>query len=185
MFHWAPYCSGAKKDPGVSTAFKDIMSAQEEENEPDGDMRNIFVTAFGVWDAVHGSGGAAALSACTETVTRLAQGEPFLSAGAEQPADSDASPPPLVFLLQNNPFLPGSEEDSFLSELHQVQREVVENDGGDESQAEVYIVHDKDSLYDSMSCYRIREEIHFSDPVKLVEGKMLWDLIALVAAGGD
>lgn len=184
MFHWAPYCSGAEDEPGISTVFKDIISKQEEEEEPGGDKRVIFVTAFGVWDAVHGSGDAAALSACTDTVTWLVQGEPYFSVGAEPADGSDASPPSLVFLLQNNPFLPGSEGDLFLNELHQAQQEIVENDGVG-PQAEVYLVHDRESLYERMSCYRIREEIHFSDPVKLVEGKMLWDLIMFVGGGGN
>ena len=164
------------------------MLKQETGREGNGDKRTIFVTAFGVWDAEHLGGGASAFSNCTEALEWLVREAPDFDPSAESAGDNGASPPPppqppLVFLLQNNPFLPGSEEDAFLDELHQVQQEAVE-DGEQESHAEVYIVHDRDSLYDSMSCYRNEQGIHFKEPVKLVEGKMLWDLIALVDNGG-
>lgn len=162
--------------------FKDTMSTRERGEGRDGDKRTIFVTAFGVWDAEHGTGDAAAMSNCTDTVEWLVQADPYFGIGAEVANVSDASPPPVVFLLQNNPSLPGSAEDAFLDELHQIQREVVETHR-EESHAEVYLVQDRESLFESMMCYRIREEIHFYDPVKLVEGKMLWDLIALVGDG--
>eukprot|EP00903_Cladosiphon_okamuranus_P012395 g11617.t1 len=179
-FHWAPYCVMTEQHPSVTTPFKDIISKQEEEKENKGDKRTIFVTAFGIWDIVHRGGDTAA---CAEVIQWLVEEAPFSSAGAYLAEDDDEVSPPVLFLLQNNPFLPGSEEDSVLEELHQVQREVVENHG-EGSQAELYLVHDRESLYDSMMCYRIEEEIHFQEPVKLIEGKMLWDLVALVVGVG-
>lgn len=181
-FHWAPYCSGTELHPSVTTPFEDVISKQEE-NASEGDKRIVFITAFGVWDASHGGGDAAAFRNCTEAVKWLVEEAPFPSTGVDLAGDNDEFSPPVLFLLQNNPFLPGSEEDSFLEELHQVQREVVEN-GGEGSQAELYLVHDRGSLYESMTCYRIKEEVHFHEPVKLVEGKMLWDLVALAVGGG-
>eukprot|EP00752_Nemacystus_decipiens_P018643 g16716.t1 len=184
-FHWAPYCSEGHGFPIVSTPFKEVMSKQEEDKETIGDRRAVFVTAFGIWDAEHLGGDASAFSNCTEAVRWLVQTAPYSDTSAESDGGKDASspPPPLVFLLQDNTFLPGSEEDAFLKQLHQVQREVVESDR-EESHAEVYLVHDRDSLYETMSCYRRAEEVHFLEPVKLVEGKMLWDLIALVVDRG-
>lgn len=146
------------------------MHDQEQENRLDGGRRAILFSAFGVWDAARGTCDGAALSACTDVVAKLAHVTQVSAV-----ANNDSSPP-MVFLLQNNPFLPGSKQDAFLNELHQIQREVVENSQEDG----VYIVRDRDSVYKPMSCYRLFDTIHFDDPVKLVEAKLLWDLIALV-----
>ncbi|CAM9180192.1 unnamed protein product [Ectocarpus sp. 8 AP-2014] len=96
----------------------------------------------------------------------------------------DEGLPPLVFLLQNNRYLPGSKKDRFLEHLHDVQERVVRQAAkatarhGDN--AGVFVLDDRDCLYKRMSCYRIRDSIHFYEPVKLVEGYMLWHLLALV-----
>lgn len=90
-------------------------------------------------------------------------------------------PPPLFFLLQNNRYPPDSMEDAFLEDLHRVQRQEVEE--WEESRGAgtgIFLVNDSVSLYGNLSCYRNANPIHFYEPVKLVEGKMLWDLLALV-----
>ena len=51
-----------------------------------------------------------------------------------------------------------------------------EGDGADAGG--VFLVDDGVSLYGALSCFRA-DEIHFFEPVKLVEGKMLWHLLAL------
>eukprot|EP00903_Cladosiphon_okamuranus_P008225 g7918.t1 len=92
-----------------------------------------------------------------------------------------ASPGSLFFLLQNNRYPPGSVEDVFLEDLHRIQRQTVQawekDRGGDTG---LFLVNDSVSLYGNLSCYRNANPIHFFEPVKLVEGKMLWDLLALV-----
>lgn len=154
------------------------MTKQEWGKGKNDDKRIIFVTAFGVWDAGHVQR-KAAFSGCTEVVKWLVQEEPYYGSDA-----SSLPPPPVVFLLQNNPYEPGSGHDDFLKQLHQIQREIVESDR-EESHAEVYLVDDRDSLYENMLCYRRKQEVHFVEPVKLIEAKMLWDLTALVGDGGD
>ncbi|CBJ32754.1 expressed unknown protein [Ectocarpus siliculosus] len=166
-FHWAPYCRQVKNE-----SLHEIMDNQAL----DGGRRAIIVTAFGVWDSSHGGGDEAALGVCADAVRSLVQVAQPPPAGSTT-AENIAASPPLVFLLQNNPFLPGSEQDLFLRDLHQIQREIV--DSGE--QEAVYLVHDRESIFNRLSCYRMSESIHFNDPVKLVEGKMLWDLIELVA----
>lgn len=89
---------------------------------------------------------------------------------------------PLFFLLQNNRYPPGSVEDVFLEDLHRIQRQEVrdwEERGGGADRG-LFLVNDSVSLYGNLSCYRNANPIHFYEPVKLVEGKMLWDLLALV-----
>lgn len=177
-FHWAPYCKGSQEEPSASGGIDEVMDDQEQENRLGGGRRAIIVTAFGVWDAVHGTCDESALSACADVVAKLANVTQFPTTGTGAVVNNDAFPP-VVFLLQNNPFLPDSKEDAFLNKLHQVQRQAVQN-----NEDGVHIVRDRDSVYKRMSCYRMTDTIHFWDPVKLVEGKMLWDLIAL-AAGVD
>lgn len=88
---------------------------------------------------------------------------------------------PLVFLLQNNRYPPDSFEDVFLEDVQRIQRQSVqvweERRGGDGG---LFLVNDSVSLYGNLSCYRNANPIHFYEPVKLVEGKMLWNLLALV-----
>ncbi|CAN0499672.1 unnamed protein product, partial [Ectocarpus sp. 12 AP-2014] len=121
----------------------------------------------------------------------------------------DGPPPPLVFLLQNNPFNPGSEQDYFLQQLHRIQEQVIDEAAAEQATAKqgceqqqdceqqqrgggggggggrVFLLRDRDSLYSSMSCYRIDRSIHFHEPVKLVEGKMLWHLVEIAGASGS
>lgn len=156
------------------------MSKQEGGKRKNRDKRIIFVTAFGVWDVGHVER-KAAFGNCTEVVEWLVQETPYLDSRAASPRP----PPPVVFLMQNNPYPPGAGNDNFLKNLHQVQREVVESKR-EKSHAEVYLVDNRDSLYENMLCYRRSpKEIHFVEPVKLIEGKMLWDLIALVGDDGN
>lgn len=98
----------------------------------------------------------------------------------------------------------------FLEEVHQIQRQEVgiglsgeaggnstlgrvgiQNDDGDilggskigivdGEGVGVFLVDDSVSLYRKLSCYRIEPSSHYHEPVKIVEGKVLWDLIALV-----
>lgn len=206
FFHWAPYCTATVDDPDVASVIEEVASQHKEEEsvaQGSGNKRLVIVTAFGIWDADHRHCTEAAFNACAEVAARLADGELFPSVGTGSTANGGgggASPPlpsPLVFLLQNNPFMPLSERDAFLSDLHEVQRAALEDGGGGGGggeggggdrqgvDAEVFLVHDKTSLYERMPCYRIGEEVHYREPVKLVEGKMLWDLLALVARGGD
>lgn len=173
-FHWAPYCARSAQQPSVGVGLDEVLNDQE--NRLDGGRRAIIVTAFGVWDAVHGTGDMAALKACSSVTTRLTKVARSTTTIEETAVNKDVSPP-MVFLLQNDPFLPGSEPDHFLNELHQVQRDVIESSEG----GAMYLVRDRDSVFERMRCFRMGEGIHFNDPVKLVEGKMLWDLIALVA----
>lgn len=88
---------------------------------------------------------------------------------------------PLFFLLQNNRYPPDSVEDIFLEDLHRIQRQEVEawEDRGGADNG-LFLVNDSVSLYGNLSCYRNANPIHFYEPVKLVEGKMLWDLLALL-----
>lgn len=44
----------------------------------------------------------------------------------------------------------------------------------------VFVVDNSVSLYSRLACYRIDTSVHYYEPVKLVEAKMLWDLISLV-----
>lgn len=44
----------------------------------------------------------------------------------------------------------------------------------------IFVVDDNVSLYRKMACYRIDTSVHYHEPVKLMEAKMLWDLISLV-----
>lgn len=52
----------------------------------------------------------------------------------------------------------------------------VDNDDG----AGVFLVDDSMSLFRKFFCYRIVPSGHYHEPIKIVEGKVLWDLIALV-----
>ena len=45
---------------------------------------------------------------------------------------------------------------------------------------EIFVVNCSVSLYGNLSCFCNVNPIHFHEPVKLVEGKMLLDLLALV-----
>lgn len=171
--HWAPLCRGSRRAPAVGVGIDEVLDDQEHENRLDGGRRAIIVTVFGVWDADHGTRDEAALNACSDVVRRLTRlGQTPTT--SETAVNNDARPP-VVFLLQNNPFLSGPKQD-FMNDFHQVQREIV--DSGEEN--EVYIVHDRESVFDRLSGYRMSESIHFVDPVKLIEGKMLWGLIALI-----
>jgi len=151
------------------------MHEQERDEGSDGGKRKIIVTAFGVWDATRGSRDDAALRSCREAVESLVQ-----ASSQDEYSVGNSTSLPLVFLLQNNPFLPDSTEDRFQVEVQQIQREVLDK-GEDPSGGNIYLIHDRESIFSKMSCYRMGDSIHFWDPVKLVEGKMLWDLIALVA----
>lgn len=173
-FHWAPYCAGNSSSYlAVGAGIDEALDDQEHENRLMGGRRQtVIVTAFGIWDAKHGTCDEAALNACSDVVrklTKLGQTPTTNETGVKKDAR-----PPAAFLFQNNRFLPGPKQD-FLNDLHQVQREIV-----DSAEGEVYIVHDTESVFDRMSCALIGGGPHFHDPVKLVEGKMLWDLIALV-----
>ena len=175
-FHWAPFCSEGAREPGIGAGIEEVLDDQQQENRLGGGRQAIVLTAFGVWDAVHGTGDQTALRDCSDVVTKISKVAQTPTNIQERTAGNDG-PPPIVFLLQNNPFLPGSKEDIFLNDLHHAQREFVEHreDSG------IYRVYDRDSIFKRMSCFRLGETIHFRNPVKLVEGKMLWDLIALVA----
>lgn len=173
-FHWAPYCAGSSSSNlAVGAGIDEALDDQEHENRlMGGGRQTVIVTAFGIWDAAHGTCDEAALNACSDVVRRLTELGQTPTTN-EMAVNKDARPP-VAFLLQNNRFLPGPEQE-FLNDLHQVQREIV-----DSAEGEVYLVHDTESVFDRMSCALIGGGPHFHDPVKLVEGKMLWDLIALV-----
>lgn len=123
---------------------------------------------------------------------------------------TDEEPRPLVFLLQNNGYFNDRDDfqQNFLDKVHRMQREEigmeqventsetksgyeansddqnVGNVGGREDDAEigkgVYLVDSSLSLYKRLSCYQTGSSSHYYEPVKLMEGKMLWDLFALV-----
>lgn len=146
---------------------------------------------------------AAALAACREATAQTVR-----AAAGDDSSSSRSSP--LVFLLQNNNYAPGSFQQTFLDEVRQAQRQDIglgigetqtSNDceGGDESttngggilggngenngddaRGRVFLVENSASLYDRLSCYQQKPESHYLEPVKLVEAKMLWDLFALV-----
>ena len=83
--------------------------------------------------------------------------------------------------MQNNRFPFDSESDAFLEDLQRVQRQEVDAwDTMNPAQRGLFVVNDSVSLYGNLSCFRNANPIHFHEPVKLVEGKMLWDLLALV-----
>ncbi|CAM9606498.1 unnamed protein product, partial [Ectocarpus fasciculatus] len=92
--------------------------------------------------------------------------------------------PPLIFLMQNNRYPPNSREDNYLEDLRRMQRQEVQEweagEGNEDADGGIYLVDDSVSLFRNLSCYRENNPIHFHEPVKLVEGKMLWDLLALV-----
>lgn len=92
--------------------------------------------------------------------------------------------PPLIFLMQNNKYPPNSPEEDYLEDLRRIQRREVEEwearEGKEDAEGGIFLVDDSISLFRNLSCYREHNPIHFHEPVKLVEGKMLWDLLALV-----
>lgn len=96
--------------------------------------------------------------------------------------------PPVVFLFQSNQFLPSDSRDVWMERLNDMQcaviddvREIVDGSGnGIEIGGDgVFLVDDRQSLYGRMACYRA-DDVHFLEPVKLIEAKMLWHLIALL-----
>lgn len=186
------------------------------------DRRVVIITAFGIHDAdvqreisegqqqssymerlpqdilqaqgVRSAGLAACKEATAQTV-RVAAGNGSLN----------SSPPPFVFILQNNNYTPGSFEQTFLDEVRRLQRQELEIsgigdergerdqgeaqpssgcDGGDKGvndvHGRVFFVEDSDSLYGKLGCYQQTPRSQYHEPVKLVEAKMLWDLITLV-----
>lgn len=184
--------------------------------------RTVIVTAFGLHDAakphlyidpVQSSSGeqeevidlvdrnrATALASCRDVTADLVRA-----------AKGGSSPPPLVFLLRNNDFLPGSANQEFLDNVHRIQLEEIENrrigsasqrtgnnithddfalfGSGRETtydnntEGEIFLVDNSVSLYGKLACYRKETSVHYHEPVKLVEAKMLWDLIFLVDRG--
>lgn len=54
---------------------------------------------------------------------------------------------------------------------------------GEGDGAGVFLVDDNESLYGKLACFRIDPSSHYHEPVKIVEGKVLWDLIALADRG--
>lgn len=107
-----------------------------------------------------------------------------LSFGAPGTTAATDPTPPLVFLMQNNRYPPNSPEDNYLEDLRRIQRREVQEweagEGHENAEGGIYLVDDSVSLFRNLSCYRESNPIHFHEPVKLVEGKMLWDLLALV-----
>lgn len=109
--------------------------------------------------------------------------------GASSPPAAPGPVPPLLFLMQSNIYPPGSVEDTFQEDLRRIQRQVVgeweasEGSEGGGGETGLLLVDDSVSLYGNLSCYRDDNPIHFHEPVKLVEGKMLWDLLVLVDNG--
>lgn len=109
--------------------------------------------------------------------------------GASAPPAASGPLPPLLFLMQNNRYPPGSVEDMFQEDLSRIQKqtvgewEVSEGSEGGSGQRGLFLVDDSMGLYGNMSCYRNDNPIHFDEPVKLMEGKMLWDLLVLVDHG--
>ncbi|CAB1120147.1 unnamed protein product [Ectocarpus sp. CCAP 1310/34] len=118
-----------------------------------------------------------------------------VGAGKEDALDASAPPAasgplqPLLFLMQNNRYPPGSVENAFQEDLHRIQRQAVgeweasEGSKGDDGERGLFLVDDSVGLYGNLSCYRSANPIHFDEPVKLMEGKMLWDLLVLVDNG--
>ncbi|CAM9239385.1 unnamed protein product [Hapterophycus canaliculatus] len=97
----------------------------------------------------------------------------------------EEGPPPLVFLLQNNGYFndPDDFQQGFLDEVHRMQRQEVrlgKSEVADETGEGVFLVDSSVSLFKRLACYRIDPSSHYHEPTKLVEGKMLWNLFALV-----
>ncbi|CAM9098579.1 unnamed protein product [Ectocarpus sp. 4 AP-2014] len=109
--------------------------------------------------------------------------------GASAPPAASGPFQPLLFLMQNNRYPPGSVEDAFQEDLHRIQRQAVgeweasEGSRGDGGERGLFLVDDRVGLYGNLFCYRDANPIHFDEPVKLMEGKMLWDLLVLVDNG--
>ncbi|CBJ26700.1 expressed unknown protein [Ectocarpus siliculosus] len=109
--------------------------------------------------------------------------------GASAPPAASGPLQPLLFLMQNNRYPPGSVENAFQEDLHIIQRQVVgeweasEGSKGDGGERGLFLVDNSVGLYGNLSCYRNANPIHFDEPVKLMEGKMLWDLLVLVDNG--
>ena len=97
-------------------------------------------------------------------------------------SEAPAPSPPLIFLLQNNRYPADMVEDAFLEEVQQIQRQEVDAWEKTEAAQErgIFLVNSSVSLFGNLSCFRNGNPIHFYEPVKLVEGKMLWDLLSLV-----
>ncbi|CAM9139860.1 unnamed protein product [Ectocarpus sp. 12 AP-2014] len=109
--------------------------------------------------------------------------------GASAPSAASGPLQPLLFLMQNNRYPPGSVENAFQEDLRTIQRQAVgeweasEGSKGDGGERGLFLVDDSVGLYGNLSCYRDANPIHFNEPVKLMEGKMLWDLLVLVDNG--
>ncbi|CAM9125765.1 unnamed protein product [Ectocarpus sp. 8 AP-2014] len=109
--------------------------------------------------------------------------------GASAPPAASGPLQPLLFLMQNNRYPPGSMENAFQEDLHRIQRQAVaeweasKGSQGDGGERGLFLVDDNVGLYGNLSCYRNANPIHFDEPVKLMEGKMLWDLLVLVDNG--
>lgn len=220
--------------------------AEEEEN--DEKRYTVIITAFGLHDAsskshvytnsVHHAtpGGGeqqqqedirlvgdvrfTALAACRNATADLVHAAAAAAVGGNGGSGDSSNPTPLVFLLRNNDFVPGSATQEFLDGVHRLQEEeiheeririrntrievagqqrrsggvpgssgdreddgatsnddIIINGGGGEG---IFVVDDSVSLSRKMAYYRIDTSVHFHEPVKVMEAKMLWDLIYLV-----
>ena len=205
-FYWAPKCSGRE---GVRAVLKTVLDAAEKDvrhpviitafgvhesaklvTRSDDATPQVVIEEDGLRID--------SLGACRDTTLELIRtaaadpsskihGENVGQQGRNVSTDMDTSnevlapSSPLVFLLQNNRFPSDSAQDLFLEDVQRIQRQEVDAwEATHTAERGIFVVNDSVSLYGNLSCFRNANPIHFHEPVKLVEGKMLWDLLALV-----
>ncbi|CAM9722778.1 unnamed protein product [Choristocarpus tenellus] len=97
---------------------------------------------------------------------------------------------PIVLLMQGNPFMAGDVRCGWMDELHVQRLKVLQNGqihshAGNSTAGGPYMLEDTAGIFDKLECKRINDSIHFWEPVKLTQAKMLWHIMTIIADGLD
>ncbi|CAM9871798.1 unnamed protein product [Choristocarpus tenellus] len=96
---------------------------------------------------------------------------------------------PIVLLMQGNPFRKGDARGKWMDELHARRLDVLHNGqihfNKGNSTGGPYMLEDTACIFKKLECKRTKKSMHFFEPVKMMQAKMLWHIMAIIADGLD
>ncbi|CAM9362592.1 unnamed protein product, partial [Choristocarpus tenellus] len=178
-FKWKPLC------PNISAEIVDVLEALQTRVNT---KQLVFITSYGVHEITDVSDyqrstplpafsptcnsgirneramSEAALERCmnvTKALIHLAQGV-------------DLATPPIVLVMEGNPFRADDIRKDWMQELHQKRLEIFRRAAGSSRDLIVpYMLEDTAGIFDRLECKR-KDSIHFYEPVKLIQAQLVW-----------
>ncbi|CAM9636204.1 unnamed protein product [Choristocarpus tenellus] len=165
-YEWTPHCKDFPTSIANSTSGLDDPAQKVV----------VIVTQFGIHDITTVERSKIAMDQCLDVTQQLIDFAQQQSIGGLRP---------IVLFMQGNPFMEGDERSGWMDELLVRRLEVLQNgeinnlEGN--SSGRFYLLEDTASIFNKFECKRMDGSVHFSEPVKLIQAKMLWHIMTIIS----